>query len=166
MEIWKSIKNHPNYEISNLGRVKSLNYKNTNKEHILKLKITRGYQYVSLNGKNHYVHRLVCSAFYGESNLQCDHLNENKLDNRLENLRWLDRHNNFCRSHSTPVILTNIKTGEEKLFRSQKEASEYLGSNIAGIGRILTGYGNRKICKGHTVRYANVNPSELYEQER
>ena len=85
------------------------------------------------------------------------------MDNRLENLRWLDRHNNFCRSHSTPVILTNIKTGEEKLFRSQKEASEYLGSNVAGIGRILTGYGNRKICKGHTVRYANVNPSELYE---
>ena len=162
MEIWEKIKDHPNYEVSNMGNVRSLNYLNTGKIKNLKLKITRGYQYVTLNTKNHYVHRLVCSAFYGESDLQCDHINQNKLDNRLENLRWLDRHNNLCRSNATPVIITNIKTGEEKMFRSQKEASNYLQSNVAGIGRILKGLGNRKICKGHTVKYANINPTELY----
>ena len=163
MEIWKEIEGHPNYEVSNIGNVRSLNYLNTGKTNILKARITRGYKYVTLNTKNHYVHRLVCSAFYGKSELQCDHINQDKLDNRLENLRWLDTHNNFCRSNATPVIITNIKTGEEKMFRSQKEASSYLKANVAGIGRILAGSGNRKICKGHTVKYANINPSELYD---
>jgi len=37
MEIWRSIKDYPNYEISNLGNVKSLNYNGTKKEKILKV---------------------------------------------------------------------------------------------------------------------------------
>ena len=41
MEIWEKIKDHPNYEVSNMGNVRSLNYLNTGKIKNLKLKITR-----------------------------------------------------------------------------------------------------------------------------
>lgn len=38
MEEWKEIKDYPNYMVSNLGNVKSLNYRgNTGKEHLLKI---------------------------------------------------------------------------------------------------------------------------------
>lgn len=79
-EVWKVI-NHPsigdysNYEISNFGRVKSLNYRHTGKERILKAKKDeKGYLYVSLYKKSekgkksekqrHFkIHRLVAFAF-------------------------------------------------------------------------------------------------------
>ena len=35
-EIWKPVKDYPNYQISNLGRVKSLNYNRSGEEKILK----------------------------------------------------------------------------------------------------------------------------------
>ena len=46
MEIWAKIKDYPNYEISNIGRVKSINY---NKERILKLQNMNGYDRVGLS---------------------------------------------------------------------------------------------------------------------
>ena len=40
MEIWKEIKDYPNYMVSNLGRVKSLNYNRTGVEQLRKLTFT------------------------------------------------------------------------------------------------------------------------------
>lgn len=67
-EVWKPIKGYVGlYEVSNYGRVKSLNYNNTGKEGILKqAKSAKGYYYVwlSMKGKkNRTVHRLVAEAF-------------------------------------------------------------------------------------------------------
>lgn len=53
---------------------------------------------ISCNGKHIYrrVHRLVWETINGkiENNLTIDHINKNKQDNRLENLRLLTRENN------------------------------------------------------------------------
>ena len=83
------------YMVSNIGRVKSLNYLHTKKEKILKPgKNTRGYLYVNLckkgKIKNTRIHRLVCEAFLPNPlNLpQVNHINEIKEDNRVENLEW------------------------------------------------------------------------------
>ena len=68
-EIWKPIKDYEGlYEVSNLGRVKSLNYRGTGKEKILKnSECNNGYLLIGLvkNGKlkTFYVHRLVAEAF-------------------------------------------------------------------------------------------------------
>ena len=70
MEIYKKIKDFSNYEISNLGNVKSLSYNNTGKERLLKPKINKqGHLEVTLNknDKHHYrmVSRLVLETFLG-----------------------------------------------------------------------------------------------------
>lgn len=99
-EIWKPVVGFPNYEVSNLGRVKGLNYANKGKPNILKPKKKR-YPTVSLrlNKKDTYIriHRLVATAFIpNPENKRCiDHINCNPKDNRVENLRWATQKENM-----------------------------------------------------------------------
>lgn len=93
MEIWKPIEGFDNYMISNLGRVKSCKY---GKERIMKpLKDKYGYLAIHLlkdkKSNNKRIHRLVALAFIPNvENKPCiDHINTNRSDNRVENLRWV-----------------------------------------------------------------------------
>ena len=94
-EIWRqSIVE--NYEISNLGRIRNLK---TN--HIITPeKEEKGYCRLSIrvNGvKKHYaVHRLVAIAFIPnpENKPQIDHIDNNKENNRVDNLRWVSNKEN------------------------------------------------------------------------
>lgn len=96
MEIWKDIKEYKGlYQVSNLGNVKSLNYRKTGKEKILKSAKKSGYPFVVLykdgKVKQTLIHRLVASAFIPNTdNKPCiDHINTNRTDNRVENLMWV-----------------------------------------------------------------------------
>ena len=96
-EIWKTIEGYPNYKVSNMGNVKSLNYRNTGKEEILKPNKSRGYLKVRLckDGKIKpmQLHRLVALAFVQNDsifNTDVNHKNECKTDNRACNLEWCD----------------------------------------------------------------------------
>lgn len=84
------------YEVSNYGRVRSLNYLRTGKTRILSpFKTGGGYLQVGLwkdgKGKLYKVHRLVWEAFNGPipEGMQVNHINEDKTDNRLENLNLM-----------------------------------------------------------------------------
>ena len=67
-EIWKDIRGYEGlYQVSNLGRVKSLNYNHTKQEKVLKQKISKkGYSIINLsknsNRKYKMIHRLVGEA--------------------------------------------------------------------------------------------------------
>lgn len=94
-EIWKDIAGYEGkYQVSNLGRVKSLHYNKTNKERLLTLGDFRGYLHVGLSKYSHkkrfYVHRLVANAFIENpyNFPQVNHKDENKHNNCVENLEW------------------------------------------------------------------------------
>jgi hypothetical protein len=102
-EVWREIENYVGYyQISNMGRVKSLSrtYKLrdsiiTYPEKILSLNLsTYGYPYVNLSKNNiknrQFTHRLVAKAFISNpENKPCvNHKNGVRHDNRLENLEW------------------------------------------------------------------------------
>lgn len=108
-EIWKDIKGYEGlYQISNLGRVKSLRkwirgyngYKN--EERILKPYIHHGpdYYVVTLcknkNKKMHLLHRLIAKAFIPNPNNypQINHIDGNKQNNNITNLEWCTQSQN------------------------------------------------------------------------
>lgn len=97
-EIWKTIDDYPDYMISSMGRVKSLK---NGKEIILKMgKLSKGYYGCNLsnngNQKTYRIHRLVAQAFIPnpENKPHIDHINTDKTDNRVENLRWVTNKEN------------------------------------------------------------------------
>ena len=109
MEIWKEIKDYPNYMVSNLGRVKSLNYNHTGVEQIRKLKKNdKGYLSINLSKNNNVewflVHRLEAIAFdlpipehlknIPIEKLEINHKDENTQNNHLDNLEWTDSKGN------------------------------------------------------------------------
>lgn len=101
-ELWKDIKDFDGYQISNMGRIRSLDRKvavGVHKREIVGLilktnKDKDGYECVTLKsgGKSYRkkVHRLVAEAFIDNpDNYPCiDHINGIRDDNRAENLRW------------------------------------------------------------------------------
>ena len=109
-EKWKTIEGYPNYQVSSLGRVKSIehNVKHRNgyitvREKILKpLKNRNGYLQVNLykgkKMKTMYIHRLVASAFVQNNsifNTEINHIDECKTNNCASNLEWSTREHNI-----------------------------------------------------------------------
>lgn len=94
-EEWKKISNNTKYEISDRGRVRS---SHTSLIKILTPNIeTLGYTNVVLCDDNSRhtvrIHRLVAELFIPmvEGLTEIDHINGNRSDNRIENLRWSNR---------------------------------------------------------------------------
>lgn len=113
-EIWKDIKDYENlYQISSMGRIRRIT--KTGKKKILKQFLDSsigGYYRVNLckNGKRTKAkpHQLVAQAFIpNPENKPCiDHINTDRTDNRVENLRWVTHKEN---SNNPLTIINNVK---------------------------------------------------------
>ena len=110
---------YENYEVSNFGRVRSLNYRRTGKTHILKFKKdSGGYLQVDLwkNGKHKIVlvHRLVAFAFVENDDVEnktvVNHIDENPQNNVWTNLEWCTQKQNVnhgTRTEKQRKVMTN-----------------------------------------------------------
>lgn len=125
-EIWRTavVDGEPweNYQVSNLGRVMNLNYRGTGKAKLAKLyKRKDGYLEVCLSKnketKTCLVHRLVAETFLpNPENLpQVNHIDENKENNRVNNLEWKSPKDN-C-NHGTRNERIFEKTTNGKLSK-------------------------------------------------
>lgn len=135
LELWADIEGYEGkYQVSTEGRVRSLNYNHTGVPQILKaVKDTKGYLHVGLNKdgkqKKFKVHRLVAQAFLyckDRGSLQINHKDENKTNNRIENLEYCDCKYNInygtkIEKQSKPV---NQLTLEGKLIKTWPSTAE------------------------------------------
>jgi hypothetical protein len=132
-EEWRPIIGYEGlYEVSDLGNVKSLNYKGTRQEKLLKVgKNHKGYLYIilckkGLKQKNFKVSRLVAKAFIPNPNNlpQVNHLDGDKINNKVENLQWCTNQGN--RDHAVENKLANT----EKQRLAVKEANQIISTWI------------------------------------
>lgn len=122
MEEWKDIPNTRGaYQASSLGQIKSLNYNKTGVEQILRQNRLGEYWATSIDNKRTYIHRLIARAFLSNPyNLpEVDHINRNKEDNRVDNLRWVTKSQNAINRPVRPCksAYSNIHLSDEGNWR-------------------------------------------------
>jgi len=173
-EIWKDISNYEGkYEVSNLGRVRSLSYNGTGEIKFLKQSTNkRGYKRVGLckNGKmkNCYVHRLVAITFIPNPNnhKEVNHKDENPANNNVNNLEWCtSEYNNnygtrnkrageskkgksFSEEHKKK--LSESHKGKHRSEETKKKISKSLrGENSPFYGKHLSEEHKKKMSESH-----------------
>ena len=174
-EIWKDVVGYEGlYQVSNLGRVKSLPRRiivgwadYVSKEKILSQANHRqGYKFVCFhrNGKQktYKVHRLVAEAFISNpNNYKCiNHKNENPSNNNVDNLEWCNHsyNNNYgtrnerVRNATCKIVEQYTKDGQYiRDWNGTREIQRVLGircSNISGAC-----LGKRKTAGGFVWKY-------------
>lgn len=88
-----------------------------------------GYLSVKLkDNKNHRVHRLVASAFYGDNpTKEVDHINGIRDDNRVENLRWVTHRENVIHTYE---LGNGQMTGKFNSLNNNAKSVELSNDNV------------------------------------
>ena len=180
-EIWKDISGYEGlYQVSNLGRVKHLSFSRPNpltggisimKERILAPQLTKlGYYAVTLykNGKLHrkFIHTLVAKAFISNpDNLPIiNHKDENKLNNKPENLEWCTpKYNNSYGTRNQRISATKLNnTYNTKpvkcietniIYASVREAERQTGIPNTHISAVCIKKPHHKTAGGYHWKY-------------
>jgi hypothetical protein len=150
-EIWKPIKGYEeSYQISNLGRVRSLDRKNSLgreiKGKIMNMPIQScGYRQVFLSKlgvkKSHRVHRLVAENFLDDENFYkkgyvVDHIDNDKLNNSLNNLQVITQRQNTSKDKKNGTSKYTGVIYDKDRCRWRSEI--YINGKLKYIGRFKT----------------------------
>ena len=158
IEIWKDIKGYEGfYQVSTLGRVKSLSRKiwngsgwKTSKEFIMSAPVDRvGYPVVALQDKprKRYarVHRLVAETFIPNPNNYrvVNHLDLNKTNNNVTNLEWCTHKHNSDDAREKGAfdnqmrMVRIVETGE--VFRSERDCARAINGDYRHVSDCVRG---------------------------
>lgn len=169
-EIWKPVVGYEGrYEVSNIGRVRSMNYNHTKSVRLLIPTVDRKeYEYVHLckDGRAYHnrVSRLVADAFIPNPHNKpfVDHIDTNRRNNHVDNLRWCNQSENqqnpisrkrYGDSKAKPVIQLNMDCQVVRVWASAREAEIHGGFNHRHIADVCRG--KLKTHGDYKWRYAN-----------
>jgi hypothetical protein len=137
-EIYKPINEFEEYfQISNLCNIKSIKTGN-----ILKCRLSaNGYKTIYLRtkdkSKNYTLHSLLANHFIdkpiSDEKLIVDHIDGNKLNNNISNLRWISYSDNVKNAHINNINYKNVKKRIYKLNLNNEIIEEYSSINDAVI---------------------------------
>ena len=173
-EIWKDIPEYEGiYQASNYGRIRTSPNKTTFTERHgvrhWKSRIMKGRGDYKTTGKrvslwkdgkckDWLVARLVAITFLGKPTKNANtvnHINGNRLDNRVDNLEWLSLGDNIRHAFDTGLMpYKKIKLFNkdcELIFRSMVLASKHIGRNQGYISNCISK--NRKIFSKDGIQY-------------
>lgn len=168
IEEWRNIGGYEGlYQVSNMGRVKSIHYYHGTYERIMKPgKINSGYLVVSLckdgKTKGHLVHRLVAQAFLDNTDnlTEVNHKDENPLNNSVGNLEFCDRKYNVnygtgnqrrAKTLSRTVYQYTMDGELVKEWKSLMEIERSMGFSVGNISQCCNG--QRKTAYGYKWTY-------------
>lgn len=164
-EIWKDIEGYEGiYQVSNIGRVRSLNRININgyrlRGKMLSLcKNDKGYYVVRLyNGKGvtKSVHQLVANAFIPNPNRLrvVNHIDHNKINNNVKNLEWCTQNHNVQSAKDNGSFDGFMKGVFQIDLKSGKVINEF--KSIQEACRLVSGSDGGRIsscCKGDAITH-------------
>lgn len=175
-EIWKPVVGYEGlYEVSNIGRVKSLPRKGTTKKEKILRQYNNGDNYImvflSKNDirKKEKVHRLVASAFMpNPNNFPCvNHKDEDRQNNNIDNLEWCTYEYNLnygtrIKKCSKPIVQLDIKGNLIRIWDSATKVMKELGYKNTVINNCLKG--RLKTAYGYKWRYATLDKIKELEE--
>lgn len=171
--IWKDIPNYEGlYKVSNMGEI--FGFKRNRK--LTPCNGKDGYKILKLcksgNVKTVYIHRVVASAFLGETkgNMQVNHMNGIKTDNRASNLEYCTLHQNLLHSYKMglkkiyPIAKLDPYTLEQvEIYDSKSKCAK---ANNCSISEITLACRQNKIFKGFKwEQLGNIKVNDNYFTE-
>lgn len=122
-EKFVKVKGYEGYEVSNTGKIKSLK---TNRL-LTPQKNNCGYLYILLTDHNkkvriNLIHRLVFDSFIGiDDGLEINHLDEDKENNRLDNLELITHEENLKKYRDNHPFFMKYMSQKSVLKRQEKK---------------------------------------------
>lgn len=160
-EVWKSIsEENPHLQISDSGRIRNVKKKKL----LMGTRDPHGY----LRSKYGFLHVLVAKAFIPNDDVktktQVDHIDKNRSNNHVSNLRWVTPQENTEYACGKRVIQCDPVTGKVlNEYKSIQKAARAVNCSATSIERYIKN--ERKTSAGYVFKYADGQPTKKRKRD-